>query len=117
MKTFREFQEQARRTGGAGDDGPLAPRLSLVGLGLTGEAGEVADIIKKVIHHGRAFDDAMRAKLIEELGDVLWYIAHAANVLGVEMDDVVAANNAKLAKRYPNGFNTADSIARRDERE
>ena len=117
MKTFREFQEHIWSRAGINEGDHLYQRLSLCGLGLTGEAGEVADLIKKIIHHGRPFDDGAQTKLIEELGDVLWYIAFTAKAVGVSLDDVVAANNAKLAKRYPNGFNTADSIARRDERE
>lgn len=111
---FAQFQRDAMRTGAAtrGDGA-----LSLAGMGLAGEAGEVCDLAKKVVHHGRPLDDAMRTRLVEEAGDVLWYLAFLADTLGVTMEDMARANVAKLARRYPNGFNTADSIAKRDEME
>ena len=115
MERFDHYQHEVQRTGSAvpdGDESRFAKELSLCGMGLAGEAGEVCDTLKKVVHHGRALD---RAKVVEEMGDVLWYLAHLANVLGVTLDDVAQANIVKLRKRYPNGFTTADSIARRDE--
>lgn len=75
-------------------------------LGLNGEAGEVAEIIKKEVLHGRAPD---RAHLIEELGDVLWYLARLADEDGITMAEVIAANQGKLEARYPNGFTREDS--------
>lgn len=113
---FDAYQKHAARTGGT----DLLPEnrdkgMSCAGLGLTGEAGEVADIIKKVIHHRQPLDDAMAMKLQKELGDVLWYIAHACNVMGWSMDAVAEGNVAKLRARYPNGFTPEDSVAKRDE--
>jgi len=113
MKTFKEYQREAART--AGSD--LSPEnrkmgLSCAGLGVAGEAGEVADVIKKHLHHGVALDET---ELRKELGDVLWYVAHACNVMGWELGDIAAGNVEKRRARYPEGFTTADSIARRDE--
>lgn len=90
---------------------PAPTQLVSYGLGVTGEAGEVADLIKKHVGHGHPLDVE---KLKLELGDVLWYVAGLATVLGLSLDDVAAANIAKLTKRYPNGFTTTDSLARRD---
>lgn len=116
MERFDEYQQEAARTGGSDlRDGQTLKGMSCAGLGLTGEAGEVADIIKKVVHHGRDLDDAMETKLKKELGDVLWYAAHLCNVMGWSLSEVAALNVEKLRARYPNGFNTADSIAKRDE--
>lgn len=86
--------------------------LMVYALGLTGEAGEVADMIKKHVGHGHKRADD---KLLLELGDVLWYIAALANVLGFDLEDVAEANVEKLRKRYPNGFSTEASLARVDE--
>lgn len=113
VETFADYQREAARTGGS----DLLPEnrrdgLSCAGLGVAGEAGEVADIIKKHIHH-RAPRDV--AKLRKELGDVLWYLAHACNVMGWRLDDIAAENVAKLRARYPDGFSTAASIAKADE--
>lgn len=99
MVTLTEYQEAAMRTWD-----PALTRdqgLALVGLGLGGESGEVTDEIKKILFHARNLD---RDKLIEEAGDVLWYLAGLANVLGTTLHEMAARNIAKLQKRHPNGF-------------
>jgi NTP pyrophosphatase (non-canonical NTP hydrolase) len=69
-------------------------------LGLTGEAGEVAEKIKKVLRDSDGdFDEAKRSEIAKELGDVLWYIANLANDLGVSFQDIAAANIEKLQSR------------------
>lgn len=70
-------------------------------LGLTGEAGEVADIVKKHVFHGKPLD---KKHLLREVGDVLWYAAMLCNWLEVDMGEVMRANVEKLQARYPNGF-------------
>jgi NTP pyrophosphatase (non-canonical NTP hydrolase) len=86
--------------------------LTMGGLGLAGEAGEVADLIKKVIYHNKPLD---RAALIRELGDVLWYLEALMIAIDTNTEEVQVVNIAKLRARYPNGFNTADANARKDE--
>jgi len=86
--------------------------LNLAAMGLAGEAGEVVDLIKKHQNHGVALD---REKLIREAGDVLWYLQYLCEVLQVSLDDIELQNIYKLRLRYPDGFNTADSISRKDE--
>ena len=80
-------------------------------LGLAGEAGEVADLIKKFLYHGHSLDPD---KLRKELGDCLWYIAANASLHGLSLDDIAQQNIDKLQRRYPNGFTKADSVARVD---
>jgi len=70
-------------------------------LGLVGEAGEVAELVKKHLFHGHALD---RQALMAELGDVLWYVARLAAALGISLGDVATLNIDKLQRRYPNGF-------------
>ena len=78
-------------------------------LGLTGEAGEVADMVKKYIFHGHDLDiDA----LIKEIGDVCWYIALLCTAIGEDMESVMSKNIEKLKKRYPEGFSSEASINR-----
>lgn len=67
-------------------------------LGLGGESGEVLDDIKKVEYHGR---NIPIEHTVEELGDVLWYVANLATQLGYSLSDVVTINKDKLRKRYP----------------
>ncbi len=70
-------------------------------LGLTGEAGEVANIVKKIQRdHGGVINDEIRGKLKDELGDVLWYISACADELGLTLAEIADHNVAKLAKRH-----------------
>lgn len=78
-------------------------------LGVAGEAGEVADLIKKQVFHGHTPDPD---SLIEELGDVLWYVTALAGTLGVPLEEVAHRNLAKLQRRYPAGFDTERSRER-----
>ena len=80
-------------------------------MGLCGESGEVIDLVKKWLAQGHELD---KEKLIKELGDVAWYIAEIATVLGVTLEEVLKKNIEKLRARYPEGFKYADSINRKD---
>jgi NTP pyrophosphatase (non-canonical NTP hydrolase) len=94
---LRTYQTRSRATAlypGVGTN-PIYPTL-----GLCGEAGEVADKVKKVIRdRGGVFDAGVREALRLELGDVLWYVAQLATELDLDLDDVATANLDKLASR------------------
>ncbi|MDO4439100.1 MAG: nucleoside triphosphate pyrophosphohydrolase family protein [Eubacteriales bacterium] len=81
-------------------------------MGLCGESGEAIDIVKKHLAQGHELD---KSHLLEELGDIAWYLAETATVLGVDLEDILIANIEKLKKRYPQGFDTEMSIRRGDE--
>lgn len=66
-------------------------------LGLAGEAGEVCDDIKKKYYHQRPIDDK---HTVEELGDVMWYVANLATAYGVKLSDIIKQNEKKLRERY-----------------
>ena len=83
-------------------------------MGLCGESGEAIDIVKKWLAQGHELD---KAKLAKELGDVAWYLAEAATALEIPLEDILAANIEKLRKRFPEGFTSADSQIRADEKE
>ncbi len=73
-------------------------------LGLTGEAGEVADKIKKVIRDERGiFTQASKAAIAKELGDCLWYCSMLADELGFSLSDIARINIQKLQERQKNG--------------
>lgn len=80
-------------------------------LGLTGEAGEVADSIKKTIFHGHKMD---YDGLVKELGDVCWYLALLCHAIDVPLEEVMTLNIEKLKKRYPEGFSESASINRKE---
>lgn len=97
--TFNEYALFAART----YKGPtgLTPRLQNAALGLCGEAGEFADGLKKILYPSKPGDglDGLDA-LVDELGDVLWYAALAADAIGVSLEEVARANIERLAKRH-----------------
>jgi len=102
--TFDEYTTQARRTWNG------APDIIVAALGLTGEAGEFAEQVKKQIAQGHPFS---KAKLSEEIGDVLWYCSLASDAIGISLDDIAQSNISKLRARYPNGFDSKRSIDRK----
>ncbi|KXJ99102.1 MAG: MazG nucleotide pyrophosphohydrolase domain-containing protein [Acidobacteria bacterium OLB17] len=95
---FEDYQAAASKTA-------LYPRrLSNVEyptLGLAGEAGEVANIVKKIQRdHEGVLTDETKAKLKDELGDVLWYISACADELQLTLAEIAEYNIEKLAKRH-----------------
>ena len=88
-----------------------APRDKLLNaaLGLSGEVGEVNDLIKKYLFQGHELN---KNRLIEEAGDVAWYLAELAVALETPLSEILIANIEKLKRRYPDGFNADRSINR-----
>ncbi len=107
--TLAEYQNLAGRSAGAGGDGEQ--RLIVSALGLAGEAGEFANLVKKMTAHGHPFE---KIALEDELGDVLWYLAEAATAAGLDLGEIANQNVQKLIKRYPDGFSQENSINRPD---
>ena len=105
--TLDNYQELASRTAGAGGDGQH--RLIIAALGLAGEAGEFANLVKKLTAHGH---DVSSDVLGEELGDVLWYLAEAATAINSSLGELAEKNVDKLRRRYPEGFSSNRSINR-----
>lgn len=85
---------------------------TLATMGLAGEVGEVVDLIKKELFHGKPRD---RELLVKEMGDVLWYYTLALHVFGFTYKEVAEANVMKLRARYPDGFSVEAAQARMDE--
>lgn len=104
MTNLEQYQKDAAVTRNKGEN-----EIVNYGLGITGEAGEVADIIKKASFHGHELDIP---ELEKELGDVLWYLANIASVAGLDLSDIAEKNINKLKKRYPEGFSEERSINR-----
>jgi NTP pyrophosphatase (non-canonical NTP hydrolase) len=99
--TFEEYQATSKKTA-------LYPVIgqSFVYpvLGLAGEAGEVAEKVKKIFRdNGGIVDDATRMMIQKELGDVLWYVSQVATEFGLQLDDVATMNVEKLRSRMERG--------------
>lgn len=95
---FDEYQKESKKSvvyPYAGSN-PVFPAL-----GLAGEAGEIADQVKKAIRddHG-AFSERRKTQMKEEMGDALWYIAQIATELGLSLEDIASVNLIKIRKRY-----------------
>lgn len=81
-------------------------------MGMCGEAGEASELIKKYAYHGHAIDTEHLAR---ELGDVLWYVSYMAHLFGYPLGKIMAMNQEKLAKRYPDGKFDAERSNNRKE--
>ena len=97
---FDNYQELALRTASKESLVDESTMLNAAALGLNGEAGEIADHVKKVMFHGH------------QLGDILWYCAMGARGIGIGLGDIAEMNVEKLKKRYPEGFSTENSLNR-----
>lgn len=100
--TGREYQKAVQRT--KVRHSTLNMELMEGGIGLSGEAGEVAEIIKHLVFHGAKYDEHTVRRIAEELGDVLWYVASIAITLNTSLDRIMEMNIEKLKERYPDGF-------------
>ena len=106
--TINEYQTAALRT--AQTDKLTARELLLnSALGLCGESGEVADLVKKHRFQGHGLDIEHIAK---ELGDIAWYLAVGAYSIGYDLEKILQMNVDKLEARYPDGFSTDRSLHR-----
>lgn len=89
--------------------GPDKVRMLHAALGMTTEAAEVLDLLKKHLYYGKALDPQY---LCEELGDLMWYMALMLDAAGLDLDTVLSANVAKLRARYPERFTPEQAIQR-----
>ena len=99
---FNDYQQAAVSTAIY----PESSRVTYTTLGLVGEAGEVAEKVKKIIRSGRPISEMTESEALEiakELGDVLWYAANLAEDLGINLNEVVELNLLKLASRRSRG--------------
>ena len=105
--TLADYERAAART--------LNPSLSMehrlvdAAAGLAEEAGEVLGLVRKHVFMRHELD---RERLVVELGDALWCLTAAAGAVGLSLEEVAAANLAKLRRRYPDGYSDAASVSR-----
>lgn len=98
---FNEYQKESRKTALYPESGnnwvyPV--------LGLAGEAGEVADKMKKVMRdEGNIVSEEKKLEVKKELGDVLWYVSQIASELGLSLDEIAQGNIEKLFSRLERG--------------
>ena len=101
---FTEYQARATETAVYPGQGEFTG-LAYAALGLSGEAGETAEQVKKTWRDdGESVTNERRVKILKELGDVLWYAAQVATEIGADLSDVAQQNIEKLAARRKNNL-------------
>lgn len=78
-------------------------RLLTAAVGMSAEAGEFTEIVKKIIFQGKPVNEDNLFHLKRELGDIMWYVAQACMGLNVSLNEVIEMNFEKLSARYPEG--------------
>ena len=78
-------------------------RLLTAAVGMSAEAGEFTEVVKKIIFQGKPLNEDNIFHMKRELGDIMWYVAQATMALGISMEEVLDRNITKLGKRYPEG--------------
>ena len=101
--TINEYQKEAMRSANPQSLNDQAKGLSNTALGLCGESGEVADMIKKHLHQGHDLD---KEHMVKELG---------ATIIGYDLEDILQMNIDKLRARYPEGFDARRSQHRKND--
>ena len=92
------------------------PRLLTAALGLTAEAGEFTEVVKKIILQGKPYNEENVFHMKRELGDICWYLAQACMALDTTFDEIIEMNVDKLKARYPGGeFDVHKSENRKEE--
>jgi NTP pyrophosphatase (non-canonical NTP hydrolase) len=104
-----QYQDWTARTAPHFDD--IVEEMVAWSMGIAGEAGEYCDIVKKEVWHNHPVDND---KKVKELGDIMYYVARSASVLGYTLEEVCLINQAKLKDRYPNGFEAEKSVNREE---
>ena len=103
---FKEYQNKSRETAFYPN---LGKNFIYPTLGLVGEAGEIAEKIKKALRDNKGeIDEERLENLKKELGDVLWYVAQLSTELGLSLDEVANTNIEKLQSRKKRGVISGD---------
>ena len=101
---LKEYQKLCNATAKK-DFNSDAEEIMCWGLGVAGEAGDVAGCIKKTFAHGNDQKHGVR----ENIGDTIWYLAMICNFFNWDLDEILNENSEKLKKRFPNGFTFEDA--------
>ena len=95
------------------NDGCNVSLLLTSAVGLSAEAGEFTEIVKKMIFQGKPYNDDNHFHMVRELGDIVFYLVNACRALNVDPNEIFFENVRKLEARYPGGkFNASQSEVR-----
>lgn len=115
-KEFAESVERLTKPGETIRDSITAQRANLIHLtlGVAGESGELVDAVKKHVIYNKDLDVT---NLVEEMGDLLFYIQGIALQLGIDFTEIMEYNIDKLKQRYPTNYTDEAAQQRRDKQE
>jgi NTP pyrophosphatase (non-canonical NTP hydrolase) len=85
------------------DNGATVSHLVTAAFGMSAEAGEFTEVVKKILLQGKPYNEENIFHLRRELGDLCWYFAQACIALDISFDEVLQMNYEKLSSRYPQG--------------
>ena len=105
-----EFVKRVDELVGQGAD---IQRLLTAAVGMSAEAGEFTEVVKKIVFQGKPYNEDNIFHLKRELGDIMWYVSQACIGLDISLEEVIQMNFEKLSARYPEG---AFSIERSENR-
>lgn len=101
--TSKDLQQLINRMVELAEAGLNVPRFMTAGTGLAGESGEFNELVKKIVFHGKPYNEENIVLLKKELGDVIWYWTQACLALDVDPNTIISENVSKLEARYPGG--------------
>ena len=105
----------ARMTELEANDDADVPRLMTAAFGISAEAGEFTEVVKKIFLQGKPYNEENVFHMKRELGDICWYMAQACMALDTNFEELMQMNYEKLSARYPDGtFNVWRSENRKD---
>ena len=90
------------------------PQLLTAALGLSAEAGEFTEVVKKILLQGKPLNEENVFHMKRELGDILWYVSIGCAALNTSLEEVLVMNVEKLSARYPEGFDIIKSEVRKE---
>ena len=114
-KPSKEFPEFADRLNDLKIQGFPTERLLTAAVGMSAEAGEFTEIVKKIVFQGKPVNQENLFHLKRELGDIMWYVSQACLGLDISLEEVIQMNFEKLSARYPEGTFSIDRSENRVE--
>ena len=110
----KDYSEFIDRLIQLNNEGFPTERLLTAAVGMSAEAGEFTEIVKKIVFQGKPVNNENVFHLKRELGDIMWYVSQACIGLGIPLEQIIQMNFDKLNARYPEG---KFSIERSEDRE
>jgi len=111
----KKYSEFLKRLHNLEVEGFPTERLLTAAVGMSAEAGEFTEIVKKVIFQGKPVNEENLFHLKRELGDIMWYVSQACLGLDISLEEVIQMNFEKLSARYPEGAFTIERSENRKE--